>query len=102
MDLEVLHDSIKYPPSVFFICVGPSACRLTPRFLLGKSYSIAEFMVTRLSVVTSGNPHLTTIELNYLRKFFFKEIPQESPAFMQGRNAALKPRSYFFGEAGNK
>ena len=30
------------------------------------------------------------------------EIPQDSPAFMQGRNAALKPRSYFFGEAGNK
>ena len=32
----------------------------------------------------------------------FKEIPQDSPAFMQGRNAALKSRSYFFGEAGNK
>ena len=32
----------------------------------------------------------------------FKEIPQDSPAFMQGRNAALKPRSYFFWEAGNK
>lgn len=32
----------------------------------------------------------------------FKEIPQDSPASMQGRNAALKPRSYFFGEAGNK
>ena len=27
----------------------------------------------------------------------FKEIPHSSPAFMQGRNAALKPRRYFFG-----
>ena len=26
----------------------------------------------------------------------FKEIPQESPVFIQGRNAALKPRRYFF------
>ena len=25
-----------------------------------------------------------------------KEIPQESPVFIQGRNAALKPRRYFF------
>ena len=55
--------------------MGPSGCRLTPRSLLGKSYSIAEFMVTRLSVVTRGNPHLTTIVLNYLRKFFFKRKP---------------------------
>ena len=36
------------------------------------------------------------------KKRDFKEIPQDSPAFMQGRNAALKPRSYFFWEAGNK
>ena len=36
-----------------------------------------------------------------VRLLFFKEIPQDSPAFMQGRNAALKPRSYFLGEAGN-
>lgn len=27
---------------------------------------------------------------------YFKEIPQESPVFIQGRNAALKPRRYFF------
>ena len=27
---------------------------------------------------------------------YLKEIPQESPVFIQGRNAALKPRRYFF------
>ena len=26
----------------------------------------------------------------------FKEIPHSSPVFIQGRNAALKPRRYFF------
>ena len=27
----------------------------------------------------------------------FKEIPHSSPVFIQGRNAALKPRRYFLG-----
>ena len=40
-------------------------------------------------------------DVNFAAKFdeivsFFKEIPQESPVFIWGRNAALKPRRYFF------
>lgn len=44
--------------------------------LLGKFCSIAEFVVCSFSVVIKVNPHLSAIEVHYLRKFFFARKPR--------------------------
>lgn len=56
-------------------------------FLQGASHAGKTTFAKHLARLTGAS----VVSLDLL-----KEIPQESPVFIQGRNAALKPRRYFF------